>query len=118
MSAKPKTVDVSILGRAYKVACTEEEKPALDAAVGYVDAKMSEIKAAGRVASIERIAVMAALNIAHELLSARSAPAQQGAPQDSQNNAQDGFDIELVRRRMTSMQAMLDDVLLPQERLL
>ncbi len=118
VSAKPKTVDANILGRVYKVACADEERPALDAAVEYVDAKMSEIKDAGRVASVERIAVMAALNIAHELLSARNAPASEGGIHDAQDGTQVVFDIESVKRRMNSMQAMLDDVLVPQERLL
>jgi cell division protein ZapA len=107
MSAKPKSIDVSILGRMYKVACTDEEKAAVMAAGEYLDGKMSEIKAAGRVTSIERMAVMAALNIAHELLAERSGL-----------TTQNGFDMESAKRRMVSMQAMLDDVLLPQERLI
>ena len=104
MSVKKKTLDVSIMGRTYKVACAEEEREALLAAVEYVDRKMSEIKSAGKVASAERIAVMAALNITHELLSCRDAGA--------------GFDIEALKRRMASMQAALDEALAPQERLL
>ena len=69
MNQKSKTLDVTIMGRTYKVACSEEERNALLSAVAYLDRKMSEIKSAGRVASAERIAVMAALNITHELLS-------------------------------------------------
>src|SRR5882724_12619974 len=60
------------MGRTYKVACSEEERNALLSAVAYLDRKMTEIKSAGRVASAERIAVMAALNITHELLSSRN----------------------------------------------
>jgi len=48
-----------------------KERNALLSAVAYLDRKMTEIKSAGRVASAERIAVMAALNITHELLSSR-----------------------------------------------
>lgn len=104
MSAKPKTLDVTIMGRTYKVACADEEREALLSAVAYLDRKMSEIKSAGKVASAERIAVMAALNIAHELLTAK-------------NNAS-GFDIEGLKRRMAAMEATLDEALAPQERLL
>jgi len=111
MSTKSKTIDVSILGRIYKVACTDEERESLLSAVTYLDTKMGEIKAAGKVASIERMAVMAALNIAHELLVERSGLA---TPAGSET----GFDIESVKRRMNSMQALLDDVLEPQERLI
>src|SRR2546428_11566989 len=103
MNQKSKTLDVTIMGRTYKVACSEEERNALLSAVAYLDRKMSEIKSTGRVASAERIAVMAALNIAHELLSSR-------------NNAS-GFDIEGLRRRMAAMEATLDQALAPKERM-
>ena len=99
MNQKSKTLDVTIMGRSYKVACSDEERNALLAAVAYLDRKMTEIKNAGRVASAERIAVMAALNIAHELLSSR-------------NNAS-GFDMEGLRRRMAAMEAALDQALAP-----
>ena len=99
MNQKSKTLDVTIMGRTYKVACSDEERNALLSAVAYLDRKMTEIKSAGRVASAERIAVMAALNIAHELLSSR-------------NNAT-GFDIEGLRRRMAAMEATLDQALAP-----
>ena len=72
MSEKPKTLDVSIMGRSYRVTCAEEEREALLAAVAYVDKKMTEIKAASKVTGTERIAVMAALNMANELLRSRS----------------------------------------------
>ncbi len=104
MSPKPKTLDVTIMGRTYKVACSDDEREALLSAVTYLDRKMTEIKSAGRVAGAERIAVMAALNIAHEFLT-------------SKNNAS-GFDIEGARRRMAAMEATLDQVLAPQERLI
>ena len=99
MNQKSNTLDVTIMGRTYKVACSEEERNALLSAVAYLDRKMSEIRSAGRVASAERIAVMAALNITHELLSSR-------------NNAS-GFDIEGLRRRMAAMEATLDQALAP-----
>jgi cell division protein ZapA len=99
MNQKSKTLDVTIMGRTYKVACSDEERNALLSAVAYLDRKMTEIKTVGRVASAERIAVMAALNIAHELLSSR-------------NNAS-GFDIEGLRRRMAAMEATLDQALAP-----
>jgi len=104
MNPKSKTLDVAIMGRTYKVACADDEREALLSAVAYLDRKMNEIKNAGKVASAERIAVMAALNIAHELLSSR--------------NSASGFDIEGLRRRMAAMEATLDQALAPQERLL
>ena len=106
MSDKSTALDISIMGRTYKVTCAEDERESLLQAVTYLDQKMNEIKASGRVNSAERIAVMAALNIAHELLTAHG-------PQTSVN----GFDLEGAKRRIAFMQATLDEVLAPQEKL-
>jgi len=103
MNDKQKALDVTILGRSYRVSCADDEREALLEAVEFVDRKMGEIKASGRIASTERIAVMAALNIAHELLTAKHPS---------------GFDMADARRRMTAMQATLDQALAPQEKLL
>ena len=102
MSEKPKTLDVSIMGRSYRVTCAEEEREALLAAVGYVDKKMTEIKTASKVAGTERIAVMTALNIANELLSIKIGS---------------GFDIAELKRRMNSVQSKLDQALSQQDSL-
>ena len=101
MTAKAKALDVSIMGRSYKVACAEEEREALLQAVTYLDKKMNEIKVAGKVASLERIAVMAALNITHELLSQKIG----------------GLDAGDIRRRINSMQVTLDEALSKQDKL-
>jgi cell division protein ZapA len=61
-------VAVSILDREYLIGCTPEERPGLIAAAAYLDSKMREIRNAARAAGTDRIAVMAALNIAHELM--------------------------------------------------
>jgi cell division protein ZapA len=65
------------------------------------------------VGSAERIAIMAALNIAHELLEARSRAAT-----SSTAASPDGFDMAEVKRRMAAMQATLEQALAPQEKLL
>ena len=108
MTAKKKTLDVSLMGRNYKVSCSDEEREDLLACVSLLDRKMSEIKNAGKVASAERIAVMVALNMAHELLQSRGSP----------SGAASGVDLEAMRRRMHVMQAVLDEALVPQEKLL
>ena len=68
-------LDVMILGREYRVACGEDEKAALLEAVAFLDGRMREIRDGGKIGGAERIAVMAALNIAHELLRERKKPA-------------------------------------------
>ena len=102
MSTKPKTMDISIMGRSYRVTCADDEREALLAAVAYVDKKMSEIKASSKVAGTERLAVMAALNIANELLSIKLGS---------------GFDIAELKRRMNSVQSKLDQALSQQDTL-
>ena len=64
-------IDVRILDRDYRLAVPAEEKDRLLDAVRVVDEKMRSIRDAGRVAGVDRIAVMAALQLAHELLGAR-----------------------------------------------
>lgn len=62
------TVSVRILEKEYQVACPEDEVEALTASARYLDRQMSEIRDAGKVFGLDRIAVMAALNITNELL--------------------------------------------------
>ncbi len=63
---------VMILGKEFIVGCPPEEKEALHDSARLLDRKMREIKDSGKVIGSERIAVMAALNIAHELIEERS----------------------------------------------
>ncbi|HXZ93632.1 MAG TPA: cell division protein ZapA [Burkholderiales bacterium] len=102
MADGAKTLDVTLLGRSYRVACEDGEREALLQAVAYLDGKMNDIKAAGKVAGSERIAVMAALNIAHELLSTKLGG---------------GFDIGMAKRRIAAIEAQLDSALAGQEKL-
>ena len=61
-------VTVNILDRDYQIACTPEEEIILKSAADFLDGKMREIRDHGNVIGIDRIAVMAALNIAHDYL--------------------------------------------------
>lgn len=88
-------VDVNIMGREFTVSCTDEERPGLINAVNYLDKKMKDIQATGKIVGAERIAVMAALNITHELLNAKSG----------------GFDIGDFKRRIDIMQEQIDDII-------
>lgn len=64
-------VSVIILDREFLVACTEDERPGLIAAAHYLDSKMRAMRNAARGAGLDRVAILAALNISHELLDAR-----------------------------------------------
>lgn len=99
---KTQTLDIRILDRELRVACPEDERAELLDAVTYLDKRMCEIRDAGKVASVERIAIMAALNIAHELLTTRLGS---------------GFDMAEFKRRMTVMQATIETALAEQDKL-
>ncbi|MEM7098946.1 MAG: cell division protein ZapA [Pseudomonadota bacterium] len=62
------TVVVNILDKEYQVSCPEEEVEALTKSARYLDQKMSEIRSSGKVVGLDRIAVMAALNITNAFL--------------------------------------------------
>ena len=64
-------VGVRILDREYLVACGPDERDGLVAAANLLDGRMREIRAGNRMAGIDRIAVLAALNLAHELIQQR-----------------------------------------------
>ena len=72
MSEAPTTVSVKILDKEYQVACPEDEVEALTTAARFLDEQMQQIRDSGKVFGLDRIAVMAALNIANEFLSNRS----------------------------------------------
>ena len=68
MSEKPKPINISILDKEYLISCTDEEREQLHDAVDMLNVKISQVKDNGNVIGSERIVVMAALNIAHELI--------------------------------------------------
>lgn len=65
---QPTTVTVHIMDKEYCIACPPEERDHLENAARYLDGRMREIRSGGKVIGAERVAVMAALNITHELL--------------------------------------------------
>ncbi|MBT6123564.1 MAG: cell division protein ZapA [Halieaceae bacterium] len=67
---QPHTVTVKILDKDYQVACPEEQESELVVSAKYLDKQMRSIRETGKVIGLERIAVMAALNISYELLQA------------------------------------------------
>jgi cell division protein ZapA len=87
-----KGVDVNIMGRDFTVSCTDEERPGLINAVNFLDKKMRDIRDSGKVVGVERIAIMAALNLSHELLNSKSG----------------NLDVGDIKRRIIQMQDQID----------
>jgi cell division protein ZapA len=109
------TLDVSLLGRDYKVACKADEQSELKDAVALLELRMREIRDGSKTSSVERVAVMAALNLAHDfqLQRGRAAPAVL-ASRDAPDNA---IDLAAVRQRIAGMQSAIDQVLVSKEKL-
>ena len=104
------TLEIKLMGKEYRVACEPAEREGLLAAVNFLDAKLKEIgekTSTTARGSGERIAVMAALNIAHEFLAAKATPADVAATLES----------ESIQRRINSIEAKLDESLAQHEQL-
>lgn len=86
------TVTVKLLEREFLVGCTPDEREGLLAAVGYLDHKMREIRQGSRSPGYDRVAILAALDITHDLL----------LLQRSQNSTSDamGGRLAMLRRKL------------------
>lgn len=100
------TLDVTIMGIPYKLACKDGEEAALRETVAYLDARMCAIRDAGKVKGNDRIAVMAALAVTAELLDTKS---PSGPLSD--------LSLAEVRQKISAMHEALDAALAPQENL-
>jgi cell division protein ZapA len=72
MSIKPTSISVTIMGKEYKIACEANEQENLIRSASELDAQMRKMRDSGKVSGAERIAVMAALNLSHELQSLKN----------------------------------------------
>ena len=106
---KADTVAVGILGKEYQVACPAEQHAELLLSARYLDEQMRAIRATGKVIGLERIAVMAALNIAHELLRTRNAAPADKAAQASLAPANTEARADCAS--LSSLNAKLDEAL-------
>jgi len=94
------TIDIKLQGKEFRVACSPQEKDDLLAVAAFLDWKMGEIARQSK-SSGERLAVMTALNLAHELISLKEPSS--------------AIDAKELKRRIDAMEARLDVVLAPQE---
>ncbi len=96
MSNDKEPISVMILDREYQFACAAEERAALREAAELLDGRMREIKAQGNLMALERIAVMAALNMSDEIIKLR----KEGVTR-----------VETVDQRIRMLADRLDDAL-------
>jgi cell division protein ZapA len=76
MTTESNTLTVSIVGKDYQVACPAGEEESLREAAHYLHTLMESIRSSGRVVGLDRVAVMAALNVCNELLQSKSKHAE------------------------------------------
>ncbi|WP_455234133.1 cell division protein ZapA [Thiogranum longum] len=96
MSKDSKPMRIHILDKEYLVACPDNEREALFASAELLTEKMKEIRDTGKIVGADRIAVMAALNMAHELL--------------EQRTTKDDFQIT-ISKRIRALQEKIDSAL-------
>jgi cell division protein ZapA len=101
-AADSKGLQITIMGRNFRVSCKEEEQASLLEAVEYLNRRMEEIRDQGRIVGLERIAIMAALNITHEFLGAKVGG---------------DFDMAAFKRRMGQMETVIDQAIAEQTQL-
>lgn len=95
MSTQKESVKVSIMQREFTVACTEQESQGVVEAAAYLDRQMRTVSGGAQVLGIDRCAIMAGLNISHELLELRK-------------SVEDG---EQMNSRLESLNQEIDDVI-------
>lgn len=104
--AKSIQIDVSIMGQVYKLACKEGEDRALQEAAAFLDGKMCNIRDQSKIKGTDRIAVMAALSMAADLLSTKS-----------HDGPMSGLSLGEVKQKIQNMNDVIDQALTPQENL-
>lgn len=87
---------IQIMGREFSINCPDEEREEFLKAVDFLNNKIHEIKAEGKIIDSERIIIAAALGITHELLAIQRS---------------NGFDIEDIKRRITDIRKRVNAVL-------
>ena len=106
----PKGVTITVMGREFRVAAPDGEERQLLASVDYLNKKMREVRDTGKVVGNERIAIMAALNIAHEHIQ------KPGAARAAKTAGAD-LDIDFARSRINVFEEIIEKAISDQEKL-
>ncbi len=117
-----KGIAITVMGREFRVAAPAGEERQLIASVDYLNQKMKEIRDGGKIVGNERIAIMAALNIAHEHL--HSAGGKNSGNSDDKSDEKptkavtnSSIDEAFVKRKMETFESILEKAVSDQEKL-
>lgn len=111
---EPKGVTISVMGREFRVAAPSGEERQLLASVDFLNKKMREIRDTGKVVGNERIAIMAALNIAHEHL---QKPGAERSNERAAKSSPASADLGAVRERIHAFEDIIEKAISDQEKL-
>ena len=104
MNKESDAVKIHILDKEYLVACPEDEKDALVASANHLSEKMMEIREGGKVVGIDRIAVMAGLNLAHDVIESGGGDGAKASTTASRlNKLNTQIDKTLAKYRQTEL---------------
>lgn len=111
--AKPakdaKGVSITVMGREFRVAAPDGEERQLLASVDFLNKKMREVRDTGKVVGNERIAIMAALNIAHEHLQKPATRSTKAINTD--------LDVDFARGKINAFEDIIEKAISDQEKL-
>ena len=118
----PKGVTINVMGREFRVAAPQGEERQLLASVELLNKKMKELRDGGKIVGNERIAIMAALNIAHDYLQLLVSGTNknsdtQNAATSSEKNTNNSVDVDFVRRKMELLENVIEKAISEQEKL-
>lgn len=89
------SLNIKIMDKDYRVACPPEQQASLKQSADFLNDRLKEIKSRGSIIGAERIAIMAALNLAHELLTSRESADQLEDTNDRVLNLHKKIDLAL-----------------------
>ena len=107
---EPKGVTINVMGREFRVAAPGGEERQLVASVDFLNKKMREIRDTGKVVGNERIAIMAALNIAHEHIQ------KPGGGRSAKGSSAE-FDVDFARSKISAFEDIIEKAISDQEKL-
>lgn len=121
-SSTSKGVTINVMGREFRVAAPQGEERQLLASVELLNKKMKELRDGGKIVGNERIAIMAALNIAHDYLQLLVSGTNknsdtQSAQTSFAKNTNNSIDAEFVRRKMELLENVIEKAISEQEKL-
>ncbi len=103
-SVESKVISIRVLDKEYQVACPVDEEPALLESARLLDEKMHEIRNARKMVGADRVAVMAALNLAHDLLQLQSGGGNDGPVMETRlRNLQNKVEAAITRSRQLGL---------------